>query len=688
MEQPRTSSPGTRLSARDKLFGVCLGLAAVLIIARAKILQSDVWFTDKPIRDLLPLLPLAVYQDMAFCAALSWWSWVMLGALGAPSARRVISLIVWLICGFAAAYAFVNYLIIDVIGVSPVTYELIILSDHLRLIRGAAFYDATASRVVKIVSAPLMVGAIAWMLQKLAPGLLQRTARMFHSPACAIFLLLYLLAGKLWVTAYPEYYPIFCNPEWRFGESFFDWSAPFVDAKFPKRYADDFLPVGSRHGLPVSAEAGTKARSLRSPNVVMVVMESVGARYLGIYGAPFADTPELARMAAHAAVFDNVYVGQAMSNNAIGGLLCSIYPYLGWQLIATRAPRLAIDSLATVLAAHGYRTALMHGGDFYTAKSFLTNHGFGELYEHPSLHNFMGEKPDDAGGPEDPILTQAALKWIDADHSRPFFLLLWTLDTHYPYDVPPQHDFGIAQLDSYKYLKNTPGAANLNRYLNAIEETDAIIAQIMRGLEARGLADDTIVVVTGDHGEQFRQHGSMGHGVSVYEDEVRVPLLIINRKLFPNQLRIESLGRQMDIAPTLLGLLEIEPPPQWQGQDLFVSHPERVYLYNNYDDINFGFVEGNLKYIYNLSKDRAEIYDLKRDPGERRNLAGDPLYASFASEAQARLAGWVGFQNHYLDQFIDRDTGRKATNLSAPAMPRVTGAKPETTNIQTKGLIP
>jgi len=695
MGPPRKSSSGVCLSARDKLFGVVLGLAVVMIGARALIMQTgtramfwqvaesgveDRWL-GAPTPAFLPYLPLAAYQDLAFCAVVSWVSWATLSTLRSKVAQRAVSIVIWSVCLFAAAYAAVNIIVYYLLG-TPVTYGLLVLSDHLSLVKDALRYEARPARLLKIAVPPLLVLAISRALYRYAPTLLSRFAAGFHSFRGAAVFLLYFIAGALWTANYPLYYRLFFNPEWRFCASVFDWSAPFASGKFPKQYTEDFLPVGQRSGR-VTTTAANREAARRQTNIVMIVMESVGKRYLGSYGAPFPDTPELDRLAANAATFDSVYVAQALSNNAMGALLCSIYPYHGFDPIATRAPRLAIPGLAAVLAARGYRTGVLHTGEFARARSFLSNHGFAEIYDYGSLPGYMHQKPVEEPSleyrhiPEDQILAPAALKWIDSDRSRPFFLFIWTYDTHYPYAAPTQHDFGIAQIDNYKYLKDTVEAANLNRYLNAIEETDAIIGQIMRGLESRGLADDTIVVVTGDHGEQFRQHGHLLHGTTVYEDEMQVPLLIINRKLFPKPLRIEPLGRQMDIAPTLLGLLGIEPPPQWQGQNLLANHPDRVYLYSNAGAIVFGLVQGNLKYIYNFSQDRAEIYDLKRDPGEQRNLTGDPTYANFASEAHARLIAWVAFQNQYLDQFIDEDKAGKATSLSDAAMPKVMGAGPE-----------
>jgi arylsulfatase A-like enzyme len=179
----------------------------------------------------------------------------------------------------------------------------------------------------------------------------------------------------------------------------------------------------------------------------------------------------------------------------------------------------------------------------------------------------------------------------------------------------------------------------------------------VRELKARGLIDDTIVVVTGDHGEQFGQHGRLAHGWSLYEEEVRVPLLIYNPHLFPNEKNVTRISRQIDIAPTLLGLLGFDPPLQWQGNDSFdADYPSRVYLFSEFV---FGMAEGNLKYIYDAEKGgNVELYDLSRDPDERNNLVGDSAYSRQTKDAYERITAWSSFQNRYLDKFTPADKPR------------------------------
>ena len=160
------------------------------------------------------------------------------------------------------------------------------------------------------------------------------------------------------------------------------------------------------------------------------------------------------------------------------------------------------------------------------------------------------------------------LKWVDQDAREPIFALLWTDQTHWPYTAPESPAAnGSADTSSVRRA----------RYLRALRETDRALGKLLGSLEERGLLESTLVVVSGDHGEAFGQHGNAFHRL-LYEEEVRVPLLLINSRLFHGE-RDTVPGGLMDIAPTVLDLLGDPLPAEWQGRSLFdPARPDRVYL--------------------------------------------------------------------------------------------------------------
>ena len=131
-----------------------------------------------------------------------------------------------------------------------------------------------------------------------------------------------------------------------------------------------------------------------------------------------------------------------------------------------------------------------------------------------------------------------------------------------------------------------------------------------------------------------------------------MPLLIVNPLLFPHEVVVNSLGSQVDIAPTLLSLLGYPEPPQWQGVNLLATKSrERAYLFSGEGYFTLGLVEGNFKYIYNFNHNRAELYDLTTDPYERDDLSSNPNYGAMIKRDHLQNEAWVSFRNRYIAEF-------------------------------------
>lgn len=367
-------------------------------------------------------------------------------------------------------------------------------------------------------------------------------------------------------------------------------------------------------------------------NVLMVVMESVGARHLQLSGAPFGNSPNLISLARHGMLFDHIYAAEAISSSAMAGLFCSLYPYHDWMSVTRLAPDLAITGMGEPLMRNGYRTALMCPVPLAYDKDdvFLRSHGFREVID-PRRR---------AGHPLDGEMVKRAVEWIGKDRRRPFFLALWMTETHHPYLTQPVHDYHV-------------GDAYLNRYLNGIDVTDSLIGELAQALDSMGLTDSTLLVVTGDHGEAFGEHHETGHGFTIYDEEVRVPLLIVNPGLFASKRVVTRPGRQIDIAPTLLDLMGYQSPAEWQGVSLLSgSQPARAFMFAAKGDYLFGLVEGDRKYIYDLDRDKQELFDLSLDRDEEHDLSSDPAKAPLLRQYHRRVEAWLAFQNNYIRSLI------------------------------------
>lgn len=623
MSQSTRSELSPEATQADHLFAGFLGLFVVIAFSRLFSLSGS------PLQSYFPIL---IYQDVAFWSLIAWFFY---GLLRLSGARRAALVAGWGVCILIALYTAID-LVIYLETRSPLTYRLWLAADDGRGIEASVSQAASLLRVF-VPGFLIVMVVVAVSLWWFAPNVLTHLRKGFYSPFIAVVMFIYVLGANWWTTTYVTHRAIAANPEWALVSSLFDQPIPRVTEIIPADYIKDFLPATQTNAagvLPSQSAVVIPAAdpSAHSPmNILMIVMESTGAKRLQLYGASYKDSPEMVRLADHGVVFDHIYAAQSYTSAAMAGLFCSLYPEQGWLNLLRQSPEIGVTGLADVLAAHGYRTAFLHEGQlgFDNQLAFIESHGFQQVF-------FRDKDPLVS---DDSALVPIAENWIKSDNKKPFFLLVWTQDTHHPYLVNSSDDYGT-------------GNPRLNKYLNAVRSTDSIIAQLMLSLDELNIADNTIVVITGDHGEAFGEHGQLAHGFTTYNEELHIPLMLVNPKLFPHGIRNASLGRQIDIAPTLLGLLGYDKPQSWQGTNLLGAHPaKRAYLFSYSGDFSLGLVEGDFKYIHDFDQNRDELYDLSKDPEETRDLSAEPEYKEMVARDRLRVDAWLSFQDKYLASF-------------------------------------
>ena len=583
------------------------------------------------------LMPILIYQDVLFCAVLAWLIHGLLLFRDGRAVERTILVGGWSVCLLLVIYAAIGSIIYENIH-SPFTYRLWVASDHLRGIRASVVSDFSLRSASIIAKMVLLFVCISEGLWRLLPRLLEKTRLTFYSRWSAAFLLVYVFGAHMWTVTYVRYLPAVANPEFAFAQSLFESAEPILNASVPSQYFRDFIPTtaavraNTTPALPLPIVPRLALPMAHPPrHILMVVMESVGTRRLELYGAPYHDTPQMIRLARHSLVFDRIYASQPYTSPAMVALFCSVYPRHSWIPVTRSTPNLHVPGLADVLAQRGYRTAFMHFGTlgFDNQGEFLRDHGFQQVFSRAS----------DSWGPTDAELLATATTWMRDNFEYPFLLVIWTLDTHHPY----------FSADARDYDRHDP---SLNRYLNAVHSTDRLIGQLTHALDEMKLSDDTLVVITGDHGEAFGEHGQTVHNFTVYDEEVHVPLLLINQRMFDRDFHAKGIGRQIDLAPTLLALLGYNEPSSWQGSSLLdTSSVKRAYLFSGDADFIFGLVDGRFKYIFNSYRSRPELYDLASDSFEAHDLSSEPSNAAMIRRDQLRIAAWISFQNSYLHHF-------------------------------------
>lgn len=641
---------------RASAFWPAFWLAAVLTTTKAYYLHERA--ADPPADPASFLLALAAisHADVLYATALGALHRAAL-ALGRP---RRLRLALHALCRFlyllSALYAVAN---LDVFAffMTPLTYPLVCLAGDPRSFVTSIAPSLTTSLLLSALGS-LAVFAVAVARSEAFAASWRPSRRRLVQAALMMLALGWAAVGRYqlaedWNRRFDR--RIAENPHWTFlastvraavGESPITLGEAVLDHD-----RDDFLTVAER-GIEtasrgpfrkVSVGAPPPARHGRMRNVILLVMESVSARSLELYGSPYRATPNLLEEARHALVFANFYSPAGRSSDALAALLLSVQPRMSWRDVTGDFPQLPGASLAEVLKERGYRTGFLTSSDLGWAgwKGFLDDRGFDSVVQDDELG--CGPRLS-SWGVEDRCLVDGMLRWIPADPSRPFFLMGWTVQTHHPYEPTP----GRPLVDFFGD-KKPPDDYDLGRYLNVLHETDRQIGRLFAALRRQHLDENTLVVIVGDHGEAFGEpHEQYGHGTALYEENVHVPMMLWSPRLFPKGGRSPIIGSHVDLNQTITDVLGIAPAGSWQGRSLFdPARRPRAYFFVANDDYQLGVREEGWKYILDATDGREQLYDLRVDPTERKNLAED--HPEVCRRLRQRLAARVEADRHFFD---------------------------------------
>jgi len=373
-------------------------------------------------------------------------------------------------------------------------------------------------------------------------------------------------------------------------------------------------------------------------NILLVILESAGAVYFDNYGGNFNLSPNLNKYSAHALTIETVYAHAPSTNRSLVSILGSIYPFISYKSITQESPQMEHPTISSELKNEGYRTSFFTSANlnFQNCREFLSYRSFDKVEDFSTLDcddKFYLDSEDyiEGNGIDDMCLVDCLASWLDEDTTKKFFSLIWTVQGHYPYFYAgEEEDYGVTDL-------------NFNRYLNNMKYGDELVGRVMQDLEYRGLDKSTLVVVVGDHGEAFGQHGQYGHATELYEENLRVPLHFINSILFNGQMKNDIAGLK-DLATTAFSIIGVEIPDEWQGRDLLQTNSAETFFFAPWSDYLFGYRKNNMKYIFNESLNQVEIYDIYQDPKEKVNLINRNINPE-VDYARNRIAAWVQFQD-------------------------------------------
>jgi len=549
----------------------------------------------------------------------------------------------------SALYAVASVVMFGIFG-GFLTYHLLTLVGDLRMVRSSVTLHLTPAVASSLVLLPLAYLAVLLASHRITPP--ARSGHAWRMATSACLLAAWAGAGQYaysreWTTRQDR--RIAENAHWVLGASIARAAMRDDTVRLSEGFGDgdlvDFAPpappardavaravlVTPRGPRATRASARNPARP---PNVILVVLEAVAARWTSLGNARYDTTPTLTAEAGHSLVYDNFYAHIGRSSNSLAAILLSTYPKLDFQDVTEQYPALGGTSLATQFRARGYRTSFVTPSDLQWAgwKQFISARGFDRVRDYRDLT--CGE-PVSSWGVEDRCMVDDLIALLQQDRGGPFFLMAWSQQTHHPYEPSP----GTRSLPLVR--EPVRDSYDLGRYLNVLHETDAQMARLFAAVRAAGLADDTLIVVTGDHGQAFGYpHDTYIQGRTIYEEDVNVPLMLWFPGRFRPAPRPGAIGSHVDLAPTIAELTGLPPAPDWQGRSLFdAARAPRAYFYVAEDHFRLGVREGAWKYIYDLREGSEELYRLDTDPTEQRNLAASER--ARCARLRQRLAAWA-----------------------------------------------
>lgn len=377
-------------------------------------------------------------------------------------------------------------------------------------------------------------------------------------------------------------------------------------------------------GLAAAALAGlwmaVTPRLAAPVGVVVITLDTTRADRLSFYGFMNVSLPHLERLAQESFVFEQATSVAPLTLPAHVSLFTGLLPpNHGVRDNAGPALDEAHTTLAETLVVHGFRTGAFVGSVVLDPARGL-NKGF---EEYRNLDGPNGQTPSLQRRADQVI--DGAISWLNTVAGSRFFMWAHLYDAHRPYDPPEPY----ASIYGH------------NPYVGEIAFADSQIGRLLGALEQRALLARTIVIVAGDHGESLGERGERDHGIFIYQNVLRVPLMIRAPSLAPA--RVGEVVRLTDVMPTVLDLLGVPAPPvdgvslvdlmrgRRRGLDL-EAYSESLYPARLGLSPLRALRQGRFKLI---DAPRPELYDLERDPFEERNIYGERRALAAAMTARA-----------------------------------------------------
>ena len=405
----------------------------------------------------------------------------------------------------------------------------------------------------------------------------------------------------------------------------------------------------------------------RPPNVVVYVIDTLRADHVGCYGYRRPTTPRIDEFARSAVRFGRAVAQSSWTLPAVASILTGLYPLHHGAIDPDHAIRPDVATLAGVLAARGWTTA-----------GFVTNYlgsdvyGLGRGFQTYRFYREQGARRRAVYLRSDAVLRRVE-HWLERGPRNPFLLYVHVTDPHFPYVPPPRsvRPFWTgppspAEIDTLtdrvRMLHNgqadwgtrpapvSPHDIALlgDLYDGEIRFADEYFGRLLDALQKRGLLDTTVVVLTSDHGEEFLEHGGVGHGQTLHAEVVNVPMIIRLAGAVGGGTQVDRTVQQIDVLPTILDASGVPVPPDLDGLS-WLAPQGPVTSTEAFATVRLGpfdqqaVVADSWKAIRDFDAppgSRVRLFDTRTDPGELHDAgATAPLLLGYARARLREVAG-------------------------------------------------
>jgi arylsulfatase A-like enzyme len=396
-----------------------------------------------------------------------------------------------------------------------------------------------------------------------------------------------------------------------------------------------------------------------APSILLIMVDTLRADHLSSYGYGAGRTPNIDSLATDGVRCAHTFSQASWTRPSVATILTSLYPSSHGAVHKADMLPDRVDTVAEVLSRGGYYTAGF-ADNVNVSPSFNFGQGFADYrYLAPDMffhadepaaqltlygglrlvrERFLARRVDvhNYYQPAE-VVTDTVIGWLDSPAAKqgPFFLFVHYMDPHDPYFVHPFNGEGYARV-----ANPNPPASVADKYRQlydgGIAYLDEHLGRLFADLKRRGLYDKMLIVLTGDHGEEFHEHGGWWHGTTLYDEQIHVPLILKPPAGGARGRVIDELTTSLDITPTILATAGLAVPPVMQGHPLPLDSgtaPSRDSVFSEED------LEGNVLQSVRTPSSKLitanpgnprglqpeELYNLKADPGEQHSLvSSDP----------------------------------------------------------------